>query len=199
VSRTKGKVFFSKTEVVHLTVAALLVAALGFSPAIYGQGNMDLLVIVSAVLLTSFFTHEIAHKAIAQKMGFWAEFRLTLVGAALTLLSVISTFIKIISPGAVMISGHTDAKSLGKISIVGPATNMVLAATCICAAFLLPQYGWAFKLGAIFNGWIVFFNLIPFGVLDGMKVFSWNKVVWTLAIGTGLTLLLLSFELPYSI
>jgi Zn-dependent protease len=37
------------------------------------------------------------------------------------------------------------------------------------------------KKGASFNAWIAMFNLLPFGVLDGQKIFDWNKIVWTSA------------------
>ena len=37
-------------------------------------------------------------------------------------------------------------------------------------------------LGVIawFNAWIAVFNLIPFGIFDGLKVFNWNKKAWAL-------------------
>jgi Zn-dependent protease len=35
-------------------------------------------------------------------------------------------------------------------------------------------------VGARFNGFIAFFNMIPFMGLDGQKIFGWNKIVWVL-------------------
>jgi Zn-dependent protease len=35
-------------------------------------------------------------------------------------------------------------------------------------------------VGARFNGFIAFFNMIPFMGLDGQKIFGWNKIVWLL-------------------
>ena len=32
--------------------------------------------------------------------------------------------------------------------------------------------------GAAINAFMALFNVIPFGVLDGLKVFRWSKPVW---------------------
>lgn len=37
-----------------------------------------------------------------------------------------------------------------------------------------------FAIVAFINGIIATFNLIPFGILDGFKIFSWNKKVWAI-------------------
>jgi len=39
-----------------------------------------------------------------------------------------------------------------------------------------------FTLGAYINTWLALFNLIPFGPLDGAKIFRWNKGLWLVAI-----------------
>ncbi|MBE0520185.1 metalloprotease, partial [Candidatus Bathyarchaeota archaeon] len=36
-------------------------------------------------------------------------------------------------------------------------------------------------------------NLIPFGILDGFKVFRWNKVVWALAFTASLVLTIVCY------
>ncbi|MFO7773178.1 MAG: DUF951 family protein [Dehalococcoidia bacterium] len=38
-----------------------------------------------------------------------------------------------------------------------------------------------FTLGAYVNTWLALFNLIPFGPLDGAKIFRWNKGIWLAA------------------
>lgn len=174
------KISFSEKEIKHLAVAALLVIGIGFSPAIYIPIDLHSLVLFTVVLTISFFIHEIAHKIIAQRNGLWAEFRLTLLGSILTLLSVISPFFKIISPGAVMVTGFTDMKNIGKISFAGPTTNLILSILFFAAAFFVPQYFIICILGAFFNAWIALFNLIPFGMLDGFKIFLWSKTLWAL-------------------
>lgn len=194
----RGRVYFSFKEIKHLSIAALLVmgigASFGMSPDIYSSLGSPLMLALSALVLTvSFLAHELAHKFAAQKSGLWAEFRLTFFGAALTLISILSPLFKIISPGAVMIGGLFDRKKVGKISIAGPLTNIVLSAVFLLAALLVSDF--IFLMGFAINAWIAFFNLIPFGILDGFKIFSWNRVVWGLAFATSLTFTAISYML----
>jgi Zn-dependent protease len=191
----KRKIHFSNKEIKHLTIAALLVIAIGLSFSMNALGEPGFLVLSSIMLTASFLAHEIAHKLVAQKEGFWAEFRLIFTGAILTLLSIISPFFKIISPGAVMVGGFVDRESMGKISIAGPATNIVLSTIFLATALLLPQNTQIFAFGAIFNAWIALFNLIPFGMLDGFKIFLWNKAIWVLAFTISLILTVVSYIL----
>jgi Zn-dependent protease len=91
-----------------------------------------------------------------------------------------SPYFKVISPGAVIVSGLADKESLGKVSIAGPATNIVLSAAFFATSFVSAENALApiFLFGAAFNAWIALFNLIPLGILDGFKVFAWNKRIW---------------------
>ncbi|MEM2971046.1 MAG: AN1-type zinc finger domain-containing protein [Candidatus Bathyarchaeia archaeon] len=179
---------FSKREIKHLTVAALLVFGIGLSSGILNfvlELGFFMLFVFALAFMLSFLVHEIAHKIVAQMEGLWAEFRLTVFGAVLTLLSIFSLF-KIISPGAVMIVGFADKKSVGRISIAGPSTNIVLAIILLGIAFPIQHQ----ILGclAYLNAFIALFNLIPFGVLDGFKIFLWNKKVWIVAFAVSLIL-----------
>ena len=184
--RTRGRVYFSPKEVKHLAVAVLLVIGVGLS-YVFLAGNLggDLVLVASAsaaILTTSFFVHEIAHKVTAQRRGLWAEFRLTLWGSLLTaVFMVLPVAFKIISPGAVMIAGPANMDEIGKISIAGPITNIVLSSVLLAAAFIPNPISWVFVVGALINGYIAVFNLIPIGILDGFKIFQWNKPVWALA------------------
>jgi len=194
----KKKFYFSLKEVKHLAIGALLVLgiglSLGISPEAYAAIGNPIMLLGFALLVTaSFFIHELAHKFAAQKEGLWAEFRLMFVGIILTAISIISPLFKIISPGAVYIAGFASKKSIGKISIVGPSTNIILSATLIALWFILHQP--ILMFAAAFNAWIALFNLIPFGILDGFKVFSWNKAVWALAFTLSLTLTIITSNL----
>jgi Zn-dependent protease len=183
----------------HLSIAAALVVGIGLSwgllPGVYaGIQEPVTLTLFAVSLAASFFLHEFAHKIAAQRTGLWAEFRLTLMGTMLTLISVISPFFKIISPGAVMIAGLADKKSIGKISIAGPTTNITISAILFLIAFTIPEYMPMLLLVAAFNAWIALFNLIPFGIFDGFKIFLWDKKIWTLAFTSSLILTLISYE-----
>jgi Zn-dependent protease len=189
--RAKGSVYFSPKELKHLAVAALLVIGIGFSTGLYsnafGQVEWFHTAVAFTIILTvSFFIHEIAHKFTAQKRGLWAEFRLTLWGAALTLVSVLTPLFKIISPGAVMISGNARQSDIGKISVAGPAINIILSTLLLSLAFAPTPYMGIFFFGAFFNAWIALFNLIPLGILDGYKIFNWDKRIWALMFAAAL-------------
>jgi len=190
---------FSRTEIKHLLAGVLLTFAIGFSmplfDAIYLYQVLEVPTALALVFAFSFIIHELAHKIVAQRYGLWAEFRITVWGALITLLSIISPF-KIISPGAVMIGGMANRKTIGKISIVGPLTNIALALFFLLLA-RAPQSSFAFWLasafGVLINSFIACFNLIPFGILDGFKIFSWNKVVWAVAFSVSLALTIYSY------
>ncbi|MEM1565224.1 MAG: AN1-type zinc finger domain-containing protein [Candidatus Bathyarchaeia archaeon] len=199
VEREK-KLYFSSKEIKHLAVAALLVLGIGFSlglsPDVYNRlGNPIMLSIFATIVAASFLAHELAHKFAAQKAGLWAEFRLMFMGLVLTAISIISPIFKIISPGAVLIFGFAGKNSVGKISMAGPTANIVLSAILTGLFFASKQS--IFIYASAINAWIALFNLIPFGILDGHKIFMWNKGTWGLAFTTSLALTVLTYMYMY--
>ena len=189
--RPTAKVFwFSKTELKHLALGALLVMGVGLSFIWQFSYPPEILVILTIAFTLSFLLHELAHKTSAQRFGLWAEFRLTLQGALITLLSMLLPF-KIISPGAVMIAGPMTRESAGKTGLAGPLTNIILSTVCtIIAVTTQNEFFWII---AWINALIALFNLIPFGIMDGLKVFLWNKIVWATAFGVSLPLTIFTF------
>ena len=200
---------FSQKEVKHITIAALLVIGIGFSIGIYAtyfpdfagfrfDWTWDMMSVFSVVMVASFLTHEIAHKITAQKRGLWAEFRLTTWGAVITFASIFLPF-RMIAPGAMMIGGsikHSD--DLVKISIAGPITNIAYSSLFLGLAFALFPISYAYSMlmffAAYINAFMAVFNLIPFGVLDGYKIFSFNKKLWALAFVPSLVLTIITFS-----
>jgi Zn-dependent protease len=165
---------FSWTEIGHLALGMALVAAVGMSiSGIWFQPEF-MVVFVSAFLL-----HELAHKFLAQFYRAWAEFRVIFFGVIVTTISIFLPF-KFIAPGAVFISGSVSERRNGKISLVGPLTNVALGTGFLVALAFVDSR--LFYEGARFNAWIAIFNLIPFMDLDGSKIFVWNKMVWILAL-----------------
>ena len=184
VYRGRGVISFSHTELKHLLVGGLLTLAIGLSmPLWWGTGfySSPLPLIVLAFLFSiSFLSHELAHKVAAQHYGLWAEFRITPYGALITLLSTISPF-KIISPGTVVVAGVADKDVIGRTAVVGPLTNIVFALIFFVLTQLVQVTGimrWVLLYTVMINAFIALFNLLPFGILDGFKVFAWNKAVW---------------------
>ncbi|HVX01526.1 MAG TPA: AN1-type zinc finger domain-containing protein [Nitrososphaera sp.] len=177
---------FSKTEILHLAIGMTLVAAVGMS--IFGFHFQPAYI---AMFVSAFLLHELAHKFLAQFYKAWAEFRVIFVSAIFTAVSALPFFpFKFIAPGAVFISGSISERRNGKISLVGPLTNIALGTGMLFALWLLltmpgsphQQQLQLLIIGARFNAWIAIFNLIPFMGLDGQKIFAWNKIVWVLAL-----------------
>jgi Zn-dependent protease len=162
----------------------------GFTYFLY-VGRMSLstpliLIVLTIAFTMSFLLHEIAHKFSAQHFQLWAEFRLTMQGALLTLISVfLPPPFKIISPGAVMIVGSGTRNTVGKISISGPLTNIIISFGCILIGLITNDLFWFI---AFINAFLALFNLIPFGVMDGLKVYNWKKSYWIIIFLVAITL-----------
>lgn len=140
------------------------------------------------IVAASFLLHEFAHKFVAQIYDLWAEFRLILSGALITLVSFLSP-LKFLAPGAVMISGPTDWHTVGKTSISGPLVNLVLGGILFGMTFIFQDATvqslfsqvnlyQILLVGASINADLGIFNMLPFGPLDGLKVMKWNFPVW---------------------
>ena len=197
----------SSKELKHIGIAAALVIGIGVSIGLYNnyfggfspKWGWDAIALFAFFLTASFLTHEIAHKIFAQKAGMWAEFRLTTWGAVLTLISVLLPF-KMISPGAMMIGGTPPtAKDYLKISIAGVITNMIYAVVFLGLgfAFISSPYAAVLLFAAYINAFMAIFNLLPFGILDGYKVFSLNKWVWVAAFIPSIVLTIFTYWLLF--
>jgi len=184
-AQVSPKFRFSHTEIRDLALSALLVSSVGLSWLGFGllESPVPIVAMLVAVFTGSFLVHEMTHKFVAQRYGLWAEFRLTLFGALLTLISIVSPF-KIISPGAVMIAGAADKEVVGKTAISGPFTNLAICVASFALTFLISKgssFFYVALFSAAFNGFIAALNLLPVGMFDGWKVFQWSKLIWVLA------------------
>ncbi len=187
----RPRITFSRTELLHLTVSVL---ALTLAVTIARSGGQALTSFTPQLAISAlaaflavgsgFVLHELAHKVVAQRYGHWAEFRAYFAGLGMTLLLAF-TGILFAAPGAVLIQGRVTPRENGLISLVGPATNLVLA----LAAWPL---AWAVNADAIvptiagmvaqINAFLCLFNLVPLGPLDGRKVLRWNKPAYAASI-----------------
>ncbi|MCW4023211.1 MAG: AN1-type zinc finger domain-containing protein [archaeon] len=191
--------WFSKKELKHLLIGTLLVMAVGLTYflSITNASTIALAGLTIAFTL-SFLLHEIAHKFSAQHFNMWAEFRLTLQGALLTLLSAfLPPPFKIISPGTVMIAGSGTRTTIGKVAVSGPITNIGLSAICALIALVTNQG--LFWFVAFINAFLATFNMIPFGVIDGLKVYKWNKIVWSIVFVAAIVLMALTYGSTMSV
>lgn len=187
-----GLFSFSDREVRDLAIGLLLIAAI---PLMWLQ---RLLFQMPAILLgavtifaAAFLLHELAHKFSAQRLGYWAEFRLNMMGVLITLMSFFSP-LKIVAPGAVVISGYMVGDDYGKISLAGPLTNIAQAVLYLVVGLISADrmVGLLANVGVTVNSSLALFNLIPFGVFDGAKVLRWSRKTWLATVAFALLLFL---------
>ena len=182
------KIKSSKTEILHLFVATLLIIAVGLSFNSYRHISWQFL----AIFISAFLIHELAHKFLAQYYGSWAEFRTQMYGLIVTAISAIPFMpFKFIAPGAVMV-GLSDGNKFGRVALIGPLTNLVMGFAFLASTYLFPYHSYL-HAGASFNAWIALFNLLPFGVLDGQKIFDWNKIAWICTIAATMVLFIAAY------
>lgn len=194
-----ARVTTSRTELIQIGIAYavltldLILLFSGSGLVLSGGGgfafNISLpLVLASAgAALTGFVAHELAHKVVAQRHGFWAEFRMSPFGLIFSLFTASLHFLWA-APGATVVSGMSavDLPNWGRTSLAGPVTNVGFAAIFYAASIGLfvihSPYGVWLLLLAWVNGWFATFNLLPFGPLDGAKVLRWRTSIWATAI-----------------
>jgi Zn-dependent protease len=165
------------------------------------------LLAVLIVIGAGFVLHELAHKAVSQRYGCWAEFRIWTPGLVIAIATGILSFgtFLFFAPGAVhtLPTRELTEKEKGFISAAGPVANIGLALVFLCLYFLRHTFGLAGdilihfevfgvtfnsypynvftslgRMGFMINMWLAAFNLIPFGPLDGAAVYRWSKPVW---------------------
>jgi Zn-dependent protease len=194
-----ARITTSRTEILQIGIAYAvltldLILLLAGAGILYGQTaqflsrlSVPLVLSAAGAALTGFVCHELSHKIVAQRHGFWAEFRMSVFGLLFSLLTATLGFLWA-APGATVISGMSavDRENWGKTSLAGPLSNLGFAAIFYLTSAGLylahsPYFGWLLLL-AWFNAWFATFNLIPFGPLDGAKVLRWRTGVWVASI-----------------
>ena len=214
-----GRISSVEMRDLFLSLVALVIA---FS--VLGERKMPGLdtILISAVAVSSgFLLHEMAHKFVALHFGYFAEYRANMAGLALAIVMAFGGFL-FAAPGAVMISksnapqesymedsfGQEEQRRREKremllISLAGPMTNIVLTIFFFLVfVFLLVSSGeagsdlWirAAYFALFINLTLAAFNMLPFGPLDGKKIFDGSRLVWAL-VGLPTILVALPFYL----
>lgn len=196
-----GMIKTSRTELIDISkawIAISLAFAFILGHASIARGSIENLFSINFVyvFLISLFTaglgfllHELAHKFTAQRFGCMAEFRS--FDQMLYLAVGLAFFVGFIfaAPGAVMISGRVMRKENGIISLAGPLMNYILAMIFFALSFVLgpayPAMMAVFQIGFFINIWLGMFNMIPLGNFDGIKIFQWNRWIWTVMAAFG--------------
>jgi len=179
---------FSQKEVRDILIAwaALALAftiaysgGLAGGASLIGEGFPTLFFVSFVAVGSGFVLHELMHKFTAERYGYWAEFRMWVMGIVLALITSTLGFI-FAAPGATYIQGNdVTARQNGIISLAGPATNVVIAFLFLLVGIV--GTGIIGDIGAIgfpVNLFLATFNMLPIMPLDGAKVFRWNKLLW---------------------
>ena len=190
---------FTSSEVRDLIIA-FIVISLSFAIANSGRNMTAALHILPMIMVgvgAGFILHELGHKFVSMKSGYWAEFKLWPQGLLFALITSFFGFV-FAAPGAVYTYANYMTDEInGKISIAGPIVNIILAiiflAICV-AVYPSAVYPSAIysetsvlifivcALGYSINSFLAVFNLLPIGNLDGSKVLRWNIGIWIITI-----------------
>jgi Zn-dependent protease len=186
---------FSNIEIEHL-LKAWIAISLAFAIILTPGRNVTNPVFTTMLLVSGFtvglgfLLHELGHKFMAQKYHCFAEFR---AFNAMLVLAIAMSFTGFIfaAPGAVMINGYVNKERNGKISVAGPAVNLILGVLFLIL-LLLGFVNIFTEYGLLINAWLAAFNMIPFMNLDGKKILNWSKPVYFSVLGGAVALLLAS-------
>lgn len=194
-----------KTELFDLLVS---LAALTFAfSIIIGDSSIpgaEILFISAVGVGSGFLLHEMAHKLVAQRYGYWAEYRANGMGLVFLVAMAFMGFIFAV-PGAVVIrkdpyipigfhrpEADTSIEGMemmaGReellISLAGPMTNILLGLLFFSLIKGGVVTGWLFMgvahFGFFINLILAGFNMIPAGPLDGAKIFKGSRLVWAI-------------------
>jgi Zn-dependent protease len=182
---------FTAREVRDIIISMLVIAVI-FAYLINGRNiNENLILLIPSLLVAvglGFVLHELAHKFVAVRYGFYAEFKMWLEGLIFALFTAFILGFVFVAPGAVYIHGEYISKEQnGKISIAGPLVNIVLALLFLVLTPFVTKnptdimgfiFGTIVVYGFIINSILAAFNLIPLGIFDGAKVLRWNPIIW---------------------
>jgi Zn-dependent protease len=178
---------FTSREIRDLIISMVIITVL-FAYIFSGRTlpSFSLIVVTFIAVGLGFILHELAHKFVAMRYGFWAEYRLWVEGLIFAIITAALGFL-FVAPGAVYIHGeYISQEQNGKISASGPATNLILAGLFFLLLYYFPSGELVTTIGVLgfyVNSFLAMINLIPISMLDGAKIIRWNPIIWVVMAG----------------
>ncbi len=178
---------FTSREIRDLIISMVIITVL-FAYIFSGRTlpSFSLIVVTFIAVGLGFILHELAHKFVAMRYGFWAEYRLWVEGLIFAIITAALGFL-FVAPGAVYIHGeYISREQNGKISASGPATNLILAGLFFLLLYYFPSGELVTTIGVLgfyVNSFLAMINLIPISMLDGAKIIRWNPIIWVVMAG----------------
>ena len=144
-----------------------------YSHSIFQLLGELLLIICCSIPL--FLFHELAHKFSAERFGYSARFYMDQRLALFSLVSILLPM-KIIAPGAVVFYGNPSRRTEATIALAGPLVNIFLGGLLLGISPLFSGH-WFLIILIIskFSIDLALFNLLPFFILDGNKIYQWSS------------------------
>ncbi|MDD4138079.1 MAG: peptidase M50 [Methanoregula sp.] len=210
ISRREEADLFVAWMAIAISFTIINITPYGILGPISKIDPVSALIYFGIALLTvgiGFILHEMAHKFVAIRFGYWAEFVKdnTMLLVAVIMAALVGFVFA--APGATVIYSR-DGRDLtreqnGIISAAGPVVNLIL---CVIFAALFFIAGGAAARGTSLlallglagvqiNAMLAAFNLLPVSVLDGRKVFAWNPLIFIVLIAAAFGTLIASFYL----
>ncbi len=199
-------ILIDANEAMHLVISVVAISV-GFTLAFVSPGLVlvypgESLLFMVAVLVTvgsGFILHEMGHKLTAIYYGAQARFIMSVQGLIFTLAT--SLFgVLLALPGATYILTPIKPREYGITSLAGPMINVALTFFFLALDTVAPVRQFfsflyttapglqgfgivggtlmVWRFGAAINIWLGLFNMIPALILDGSKVYRWNKWLW---------------------
>jgi Zn-dependent protease len=190
---------FTSIEIRDILVSVLALSVIFAYPQFLAEPASFLVYLL--VVAVAFMGHELSHKFTAIRLGYFSEYRMWPQGLLLALFMALATGGRILfaAPGAVyfasrwMFQSSPTRSDVGKIGASGPLFNIIAGAASVAALFS-PGLGFLYFL-ALINLWLAIFNMIPFGPLDGAKVFRWKPVVWAAMMASAVAIYVVLLQL----
>ncbi len=205
---------FTREEIRDMIIAVIALSILySFTITRSSGWSIDTLMLFIPISFVAvglgFILHELGHKIVAQKFGFFSEFRRWDYGLILGFLTVPLGFM-VFAPGAVYFGSYgrmVTAEENGKISLAGPVVNIVLAILALLLTLSIRPYLSMENAGVMYivlltlvltfnvNSFLALFNLLPIPPLDGSKVIQWNIPIYLLALAVSGILTYMSYTI----